>query len=60
MSDVLLGHLHEDIIQPHQIASGKIFVSYSRKNRDFAIALYAKLACMGFKLWRDVHVHARA
>jgi len=55
MSDVLLGHLHEDIIQPHQIASGKIFVSYSRKNRDFAKALYAKLDRMGFTLWRDVH-----
>jgi hypothetical protein len=54
MSDNL-SHLKTDLIQPHEIASGKIFLSYSRKNRDFAKALYAKLQSMGFTLWRDVH-----
>jgi WD40 repeat protein len=50
-----LSHLKTDLIQPHDIASGTIFLSYSRKNRDFAKALYAKLQSMGFSLWRDVH-----
>ncbi|MDX2077807.1 MAG: TIR domain-containing protein [bacterium] len=54
MSDIL-SHLKNDLIQPYEIASGKIFLSYSRKNRDFAKALYAKLQGMGFSLWRDVH-----
>jgi hypothetical protein len=51
--DELLNHLDTNIIQPNQIATGKIFVSYSRKNRDFAKALYAKLKQMNFDLWRD-------
>jgi hypothetical protein len=48
-------HLDESIIRTSEIAAGTIFVSYSRKNRDIAKALYAKLERMGFRLWRDVH-----
>ena len=54
MSDPL-SHLAEGLIAKHAIASGKVFLSYSRKNRDFAKALFAKLERMGFDLWRDVH-----
>jgi len=50
-----LAHLNESIIRKEQIAAGKIFISYSRRNREFAKALYAKLHRMGFTLWRDVH-----
>lgn len=32
-----------------------IFISYSRRNRDFAVDLYDRLKAEGFTLWRDVH-----
>ena len=32
-----------------------LFISYSRRNRDFAKDLYARLDALGFSLWRDVH-----
>jgi WD40 repeat protein len=32
-----------------------IFISYSRRNREFARDLYRRLADLGFRLWRDVH-----
>ncbi len=50
-----LVHLDETLIRREQIAAGKLFLSYSRRNRDFAKSLYAKLDGMGFDLWRDVH-----
>src|SRR5262245_38719210 len=51
----MLEHLSDSLIRKEEIIIGKVFVSYSRKNRDFAKALYSKFEGMGFDLWRDVH-----
>jgi hypothetical protein len=51
----MLSHLSDSLIQKEAIIIGKVFVSYSRRNRDFAKALYTKLEGMGFDLWQDVH-----
>jgi hypothetical protein len=32
-----------------------VFLSYSRRDRDFAIRLYAELSAEGIPLWRDIH-----
>jgi len=50
-----LSHLADDLIRKDEIRTGTIFISYSRRNREFAIALYEKLTTIGFDLWRDVH-----
>jgi hypothetical protein len=35
--------------------TGSILISYSRRDRDTVKQLYADLAGLGFKLWRDLH-----
>jgi len=50
-----LAHLVAMLTPSEMVTTGHVFLSYSRRNRDFAKALYGKLTDAGFPLWRDVH-----
>jgi hypothetical protein len=39
----------------HAETTKPILISYSRRDRDAVLKLYADLQALGFKLWRDLH-----